>query len=95
MPKGSGKVNWTLTNYKFRVEDAYRNLNGSTSVAVKGPSFYTAGIGYKLSLSLEYDGSTIWVAVAPLKGVYDSLLKWPLVGEVSITIFDQDTPAVS
>ena len=94
LPEGSGKMNWTLNRYTARVEDVLRHSNGS-EVLVEGPSFYTTGIGYKLGLYYQHDRSGNRVGVRPLKGVYDSLLKWPFVGEITLTFFDQNVPAVS
>ena len=88
-------MNWTLIDYKSKVEDAYRNRNESDDFVIEGPSFYTTGIGYKLGLYYHHDWYWTRVGVRPVKGVYDPLLKWPFVGEISITFFDQNVPAVS
>ena len=98
MPKGSGKVVWKLSDYKSKVEDKYRRTR--TPHYVIGPTFYTTGFGYKFGTYYYYSESAEQefdprIGVHPVSGVYDAFLKSPFVGKITVTVIDQNKPAVS
>lgn len=59
------------------------------------PSFYTHPQGYHLAIlvvpngHLDGEGTHVSVCAEILNGKYDSQLKWPFLGEVTVTLLNQ------
>ncbi len=59
------------------------------------PSFYTHPRGYRMTIAVyakghgDGEGSYISVFVKLLKGRYDSKVKWPFLGDVTVTLLNQ------
>lgn len=82
-------VTFTLSDYKSR---CLRNDRGWTS-----PCFYTFHCGYRMCLLVDVGGPAgqndmqfISVYLSITRGEFDSQLKWPFRGAVTITLLSQD-----
>ncbi|XP_065914867.1 TNF receptor-associated factor 3-like [Dysidea avara] len=52
-------------------------------------SFYTHHGGYKMCLKVSFTGPHLFIGLVLMKGPNDDKLKWPLVGQCGIVLFNQ------
>lgn len=79
----TGKFIWKFDKYFSRV------VMNKQDEHYYSPVFYSSQFGYKLQLLCLVNKEYVDFGITTRIGEYDSLLKWPLIGNITITILDQ------
>lgn len=90
-PFTDSKLYWRVDDFWKKFEDAkHKNC-----VELHSPPFYTSPYGYKFKIVMfpfgngSGEGSHLSMYVRLLPGEYDTLLKWPFEGEITLSLLDQ------
>ena len=84
-------MSWKNDSWTFRLSEYQRKREDT----FRFPPFYTHPSGYHMALEVDANGcgagkgTHVSVFVVILKGEYDSGLKWPLLGKLTITLLNQ------
>jgi hypothetical protein len=89
-----GTYLWRIPN----VQELFRNAKNSTQpIYHTSPPFFTSKSGYKLSLRLFLNGDKsvrdtyLSLYVTVMSGEHDSLLKWPYIYPITLTLYDRSS----
>ncbi|CAH3110825.1 hypothetical protein pdam_00000405 [Pocillopora damicornis] len=91
-PFTDSKLYWRIDDFWNKFEDAKHKTN----VELHSPPFYTSPYGYKFKIVVfpygngSGEGSHLSLYVRLLPGEYDTLLKWPFEGEITLSLLDQN-----
>ena len=88
-----GKYIWKIDRFSYHLQDA----RDRKITSLESPPIYTSQQEFKFSMHLFLkglnggDGRHIGLFVSMMHGEYDTVLKWPFCGRISLTIMDQST----
>ena len=91
-PFTDSKLYWRIDDFWNKFEEAKHKTN----VELHSPPFYTSPYGYKFKIVVfpygngSGEGSHLSLYVRLLPGEYDTLLKWPFEGEITLSLLDQN-----
>ena len=92
-PFSDSKLYWKIDEFWVKFEDAKRK----TAVELHSLPFYTSPYGYKFKLVVfpygngSGEGTHLSLYIRLLPGEYDTLLKWPFEGEITLSLLDQSS----
>ncbi|XP_028400904.1 TNF receptor-associated factor 4-like isoform X2 [Dendronephthya gigantea] len=94
-PFNQGQLLWKIEKFSACLETA-KEISG---YEIHSPPFYTDQYGYKFMIVAfpngngSGEGTHLSLYVRLLVGEYDSLLKWPFLGDISLTLIEQSSDA--
>lgn len=94
-PFNQGQLLWKIDKFSACLETA-KEISG---YEIHSPPFYTDQYGYKFMIVAfpngngSGEGTHLSLYVRLLVGEYDSLLKWPFLGDITLTLIEQSPDA--
>ena len=94
-PFNQGQLLWKIEKFAACLETA-KEISG---YEIHSPPFYTDQYGYKFMIVAfpngngSGEGTHLSLYVRLLVGEYDSLLKWPFLGDITLTLIEQSPDA--
>jgi TNF receptor-associated factor 4 len=92
-PFNQGQLLWKIEKFSACLETA-KEISG---YEIHSPPFYTDQYGYKFMIVAfpngngSGEGTHLSLYVRLLVGEYDSLLKWPFLGDITLTLIEQSS----